>query len=182
MDKNTVADKRKKQRELDVQYLKIAKLIGEKSKCLSIKIGAVLVKDGHLITTGYNGPAKGMEHCNTRQDDGSYAKNGFDSAVVCPRRRMGYKTGEGMEHCPAVHAEINTICQAARFGVSTEGSTLYAYCGYPCTDCAKEIINAGIKRVVVVREYESRPWALSTKDMFKTCGVMLNIISEGEVK
>lgn len=76
---------------------------------------------------------------------------------ICPRKRSGYKSGEGMHMCPAVHAEMNVVLQAARLGIATEGATLYCYCGVPCKDCAKELINAGIKRVVYLTSGNIHP-------------------------
>lgn len=160
-------------------FLKVADLVRERSKCLSRKIGSVLVKDGHIIATGYNGPASKVWHCNYRNDEGKYDKDFFSEE--CPRKRMGFKSGQGMEHCPAVHAEINTILQAAKFGVATKDSTLYCWCPLPCSDCTKEIINAGIKRVICTSDIESRPWALSSKEMFKYAGVDVDIITEDEI-
>jgi dCMP deaminase len=179
MKTKTVSEERERQYKWDKHWLRHAKLAGENSKCLSRKIGSVLVKNNHIITSGYNGPAKGVEHCDTRNDKGGYT--GVYQSDICPRKRMGFKSGEGMEHCPAVHAEANAIVQAALMGVSADGSTLYCWCPTPCSDCAKEIINAGVKRVVCLKDMESRPWGLSSKHMFNMAGVKLTIISEEEV-
>jgi dCMP deaminase len=171
--------------------MKEAKLWSTKSKCLSRKIGAVLVKDGHVIGTGYNGPPKSIPHCEWRDDSGNYVEtvdkygNWLDKEPVyeCPRRRMGYGSGEGMEYCPAVHAEINPIMQAARFGISTIGSTLYCYCKTPCSNCAKEIVQAGIKRVVCLGKHITNTgynFTLSEK-LFELAGVKLDVITEDEV-
>ena len=178
-----------KQMEKDIYFMRFAKLASEITKCLSRPIGAVLVKDNHIIATGYNGPSSGLMHCGCRRDDGSYPplydtmgrlnKNQEEISDECPRRRMGFKSGEGMEHCPAVHAETNTICQAARMGIATEGATLYCYCNIPCTDCTKEIINAGIKEIVCLGYKESRPWVtLKATDMFAQAKVKIRTISK----
>ena len=68
--------------------------------------------------------------------------------MICPRKAAGYKSGEGLHLCQAGHAERNAIVQAARSGVSTNGATLYCYCGQVCKDCAIEIINSGITTLV----------------------------------
>jgi dCMP deaminase len=112
-------------------YLRIADVVASRSKCLSRKIGAVLVKDDAIISTGFNGPPRGIKHC----------------VDICPRRAQGFLSGEGLELCPATHAEANAIVQAARSGVSTNGATLYLTCETPCKNCLGLIINAGIKRV-----------------------------------
>jgi len=163
--------------ELDKYFLEEAHLVGSRSKCLSRHIGAVLVRDGHRIASGYNGPAKKVPHCDYRDDKGNYVTTKCSN--ICPRQRMGYESGEGMEQCPAVHAEVGAICIAARFGIATEGTTLYANCPVPCSDCAKEIINAGIKRVVCIGSSESRPWSsIKSKEMFKQANVALDITGE----
>jgi dCMP deaminase len=149
--------------EKDEYYLKIAQRIGERSNCLSREIGAVLVRDDHIISTGFNGPASKVPHCEYRDNDGHYTDLVY--GLKCPRQRMGYKSGEGLEHCPAVHAEINTILQAARFGYSTNNSTLYCWCPTPCPNCAKELINSGVKRIVCIEDREYYKNGLSTNNV-----------------
>lgn len=119
--------------------MKIAKEVAQNSKCLSRKIGSVLVKDKNIISVGYNGPSKNVPHCQVRNPN---------REKICPRQLQGYKSGEGLHLCNAVHAEMNCILAAARHGISTEGTTLVCYCGIPCKDCLKEMINAGVSEVV----------------------------------
>jgi len=69
---------------------------------------------------------------------------------VCPRRVIGYSSGEGLHICPASHAEVNTIINAAKNGITTKGATLFMSCGIPCCNCLKEIINSGVKEIVVL--------------------------------
>lgn len=175
----TVAEERQRQLILDIHFLKVANLVSEHSKCLSRKIGAVAVKDNHIVSTGYNGPASGITHCEYRDSKGDYKPT--KQSDICPRREMGYASGEGMEHCPAVHAEANVICQAARFGVSIEGSTLYCYCPVPCPNCAKELINAKIARIVCVEWTEAWKVGLKSKDMLRDAGVKVEVISEDRI-
>ena len=189
-------DKHTSQREWDIHFMKEAKLWMERSKCLSRQIGAVLVRGKHIIASGYNGPPMGVPHCDEREELlGMYT--GRHVSDKCLRQRMGFKSGEGMEQCVAVHAEINPIMQAAREGRSTAGATLYAYCGTPCINCAKEIINAGIKRVVCLAKSGDRNWDTPIKDgdnpdkkdynfplsekILELAGVQLDIITEEEV-
>jgi dCMP deaminase len=145
----------------DIYFLRLAREVSKNSKCLSRKIGAVLVKDKSIISTGYNGPAKGVKHCDER-DMEFYTKldgsiGGGDSSGVgdyrniCPRRLFGYKSGQGLHLCQAGHAERNSLIQAARNGISTLGTTLYCDCPLPCLSCMIEIINSGVKRLVYLK-------------------------------
>jgi len=165
-----------KQLKWDIYFLRIAREVSENSKCLSRKIGAVLVRDNSIISTGYNGPARGVRHCNDRCIDfyinlergpkGTPFE--FDDSKKldqCPRRRFGYESGKGLHLCQAGHAERNALIQAARNGISTLGTTLYAYCGQICKDCAIELINAGVKELVYLEgpEYDGYSGAILTE-------------------
>lgn len=153
--------------ERDSYYRKIAETVATKSRCLSRRIGAVLVKYDTIISTGYNGPPRGVPHCAERMSQRPYGDDGIlphypfaePSAVVdlriCPRYQCGHKSGEGLHMCPAAHAEANTIANAARSGISTVDSTLYLTCEIPCSECWKLILGAGITRVVTT---SSRPY------------------------
>ena len=123
------------QEEKDICYLNAAKLFSLRSKCASRKIGAVIVKKDNILSWGVNGSPSGIDLC---QDPNS----------ECPRYEFGYKSGGGLHLCPAQHAERNAILHAAKHGISTDGATLYCYCGLPCMECMKAIINSGIKRLV----------------------------------
>ena len=125
------------QHERDIQFLQIVKQISRMSKCSSRQVGAVLVREGSIISQGYNGAPRGCTLCQDREQP-------------CRRRVLGYGSGEGLELCPAQHAEGNAIIQAARNGVATSGATLYAWCCRPCQKCAGAIVNAGVVRVVHV--------------------------------
>jgi len=125
--------------EWDIYFMSMARKVKEKSSCLSRQIGAVLVRNKSIISTGYNGPARGVPHCENRNKD---------KTKICPRRILGFKSGEGLEMCPAVHAEENCIVGAAKIGVCTEGSILYCDCGVPCKNCLSVLINAGVSEIV----------------------------------
>ena len=142
----------------DQYYLDIVKQVASRSPCLSVKIGAILVKDRIVICEGYNGPARSIPHCGperlkhdyilaNRMNDAFNPIYGDDS--VCPRQRLGYSSGQGLHICPAVHAEVNCIANAARMGICTSDTTMYVTCGVPCKDCLSLITNAGIREVVV---------------------------------
>lgn len=115
----------------DEYFFQIARQVATRSTCMRRQVGAVLVKDKRLLSTGYNGAPRDISHC-------------ID--VGCLREELGVPSGERHELCRALHAEQNAIAQAALHGVKIEGSTLY--CTHqPCSLCAKMIINAGIVEV-----------------------------------
>ena len=129
------------QNEWDLYFYKIASAAASKSRCHSRQIGAVIIKDHSVISTGYNGPPRGVPHCKTE-----------DGRPECPRHEQGFARGEGLHICPAVHAEANVIVNAARLGICTNGCTMYLTCEFPCKWCMGMIINAGISEVVVTSE------------------------------
>jgi dCMP deaminase len=123
---------------IDEYFMEMAKLISKRSTCLRRKVGALLVKDKRVLATGYNGAPKGLPHC---------------SEVGCIREKLNIPAGERQELCRGLHAEQNCIIQAAVFGVSTKGATLYTT-HFPCSICAKMIINAEISEIVYEEDYE----------------------------
>lgn len=124
----------------DSFFMSVAKLAAGMSKCASRGIGAVLVRDRQILSFGYNGAPAGVELCQS-------------PALKCPRKKLGIPSGQGLEMCPAQHAEENCIHNAAKNGISTEGATLYCYCGIPCQRCAGALINAGVVRVVCLNRH-----------------------------
>lgn len=121
-------------REKDIEFLQIAMEWGYCSPCLSRGIGAVLVdKNDIIIGAGNNGWNDKYHGCS---NEGK-----------CPRKVKGFKSGEGLEICPAIHAEVNAILSAAKDQAFLLGSSLYCWCGCPCKWCAGIIVNAGIKKV-----------------------------------
>lgn len=121
----------------DQYFMEITSVVAKRSTCLRRQVGAILVKDKHILTTGYNGAPKRLAHC---------AETG------CLRQQMGISSGERHELCRALHAEQNAMIQAANLGISIEGSTLYSTTA-PCSLCAKMLINAGVVRVVFAGDY-----------------------------
>lgn len=121
----------------DDYFMEIAKLVSKRSTCLRRKVGAILVRDKRIIATGYNGSPSSVEHCEKRG---------------CLRSELGIESGKQLDLCYAVHAEQNAIIQAAKFGLATEGASIYITVT-PCFTCAKMIINAGIKEIVIDGEY-----------------------------
>ena len=124
----------------DHRFMEMAWLVSGWASCFQQdrKIGAVIVKDKRVMTTGYNGAPAGVKTCVERGE--------------CLRKKLGIPSGTRHEMCYAVHAEQNAIIQAAKIGVSTEGATIYITL-QPCVICAKMLVNAGIKRIVFRGEY-----------------------------
>ena len=121
----------------DEYFIKIASDVAERATCMRRKVGAILVKDKRILATGYNGAPSGLPHCEE---------------VGCIRQREGVPSGERHELCRGLHAEMNAFLQAAVHGVGTQDATLYCT-NYPCSLCAKMIINAGVQRVVEAGDY-----------------------------
>ena len=122
----------------DEYFMEIAEIVKTRSTCLRRQVGAVIVKDNRIITTGYNGAPSGLRHCT--------------EIGGCERARLNIPSGQRHELCRALHAEQNAIIQAAKIGVSTEGATIYITL-QPCVICAKMLVNAGIKPIVFKGEY-----------------------------
>jgi len=110
----------------------IVELVARRSTCLRRKVGAVIVKDKRILSTGYNGAPTGLRHC---------------LEIGCLREKLAVPSGERHELCRGLHAEQNAIIQAALHGVSIRGATLYCS-NHPCIICSKMIINSGISGVV----------------------------------
>lgn len=122
----------------DEYFLGICDFVARRSTCLRRQVGAILVRDKRVLTTGYNGAPRGLRHC---------AELGG-----CQRERMGVPSGQRHELCRGLHAEQNAIIQAALHGVQVTGATMYITT-QPCILCAKMLINAGIQRVVYRGHY-----------------------------
>ncbi len=123
----------------DVYFLRIARLVAQRSTCLRRQVGAVIVRENRMLATGYNGAPVGIPHC-------------FQLKTGCLREAQNIPSGQRQELCRGLHAEQNAILQAAAFGVSLKGGD--CYCTHqPCVTCAKMLINAGIKRVVFLGDY-----------------------------
>lgn len=122
---------------VDEYFMEIADVVAKRSTCLRNKVGAIVVRDKRILSTGYNGAPRGLEHC---------------LEVGCLRDERNIESGTRHEICRAVHAEQNAVIQCALHGVSTEAATLY--CTHqPCILCTKMMINAGISRVVFREDY-----------------------------
>jgi len=120
--------------------MSIAELVAQRSTCLRRKVGAVIVKDKRILTTGYNGAPAGIKHCEE---------------VGCLRGKMGIASGERHELCRGVHAEQNAIIQSATFGVNISGAVIYTT-HQPCFICTKMLINAHIAKIIYKKAYPDR--------------------------
>ncbi|MBR1870497.1 MAG: cytidine/deoxycytidylate deaminase family protein [Kiritimatiellae bacterium] len=136
----------------DEYFMGIADVVSRRANCSRRKVAAVIVKDNHILSTGYNGTPRGVENC-------------FSGG--CARCAGKTPSGKNLEECRCVHAEQNAICQAAYYGVSTAGATIYITIS-PCLTCAKLIINAGIREVVYGGDYA---FGEDVKEMFNEAGV-----------
>ena len=116
----------------DEYFMEITTLVGQRGTCLRRQVGAIIVMENRILSTGYNGSPKGLPHCET---------------VGCIREEMKIPSGQRHELCRGLHAEQNAIIQAAWHGVKIQGGTLY--CTHkPCVICVKMMLNAGIKKLV----------------------------------
>ena len=121
----------------DTYFMMMAELVSTRSTCLRRKVGAVVVKEKRVLTTGYNGAPKGLRHCEE---------------VGCVRQNQNIETGTRHELCRGVHAEQNAVVQAAYFGISIKGASIYTTC-FPCVMCTKILLNAGISEIIYKNDY-----------------------------
>ena len=141
----------------DKNFINIAKEIAKASKCVSKQVGAVIVKDGRILSTGYNGTPAGYQNC-CNYWNGEYTKDHHEWS----------KTYE-------IHAEMNAIIWAARKGIAIEGATIYVTLE-PCSECSKNIIACGIQRIVYEKSYEHTNSDIVSK-FLKDNGVKIEQIS-----
>jgi len=135
----------------DEYFLKIASVVAERATCRRHHVGAVAVREKHILATGYNGAASGLKDC---------------LELGCLRDDMNVPSGTRHEVCRGIHAEQNVIIQAALHGVSLEGATIYVT-HTPCVLCAKMLVNAKIKRFVTFGTYADD----SFRDLFKEANI-----------
>ena len=141
--------------DIDEYFLKIASVVAERSTCCRHHVGAVAVRDKHILATGYNGAPSGSRDC---------------LELGCLRDELGIPSGERHEICRGIHAEQNVIIQASLHGVSLEGSTIYVT-HTPCVLCAKMLVNARIKRYVSFGSYDDDSFI----DLFGEAGIEVDI-------
>ena len=139
----------------DEYFLKIASVAAERSTCRRHHVGALAVKDKHILATGYNGAASGLKDC---------------LELGCLRDELNIPSGTRHEICRGIHAEQNVIIQAGLHGVSLKGSTIY--CTHtPCILCAKMLVNARIKRYVSFGRYND----IGFRELFREAGIEVDV-------
>jgi len=136
----------------DEYFMGLAEVVAKRSNCTRRHVGAVVMKDNHVLATGYNGTPHGVKNC-------------FEGG--CPRCAGTTQSGTHLEECLCTHAEQNAICQAAYYGHALDGGTIYVTIS-PCLTCAKLLINAGIREVVYGGDYA---FLDTVKDIFAQAGV-----------
>ena len=143
----------------DSYFLEITNVVKKRSTCLRRQVGALIVKNNHILATGYNGVPSKITHC---------------SETGCLREQLNVPSGERHELCRGLHAEQNAIIQAAHHGTSIKDSTLYTNTK-PCSICTKMIVNAGIKRIVFEEYYKDK---LADDILNETDIILFNINSD----
>ena len=143
-------------------FMNIAYQVASRSTCMRREVGAVVVLEKRILTTGYNGAPSGLKHC---------------AEVGCLREKYEVPSGQRHELCRGLHAEMNAMLQAAYHGVRIAGSTLYTT-HVPCVLCTKMLINAGIERVIAGQEY---PDDLS-QQLLRETGITVDIHRSEEDK
>jgi len=148
----------------DEYFLKILHATQERATCDRGRSAAVIVKENHIICTGYVGSPRGMPHCDEAGHD-----------FIESYDKMSDGKTELKKHCiRTIHAEVNAICQAARLGIPIEGCDIYTTM-VPCTVCAKMLINVGIKRVIAENEYQSSG---ESKYLFSKAKLELKVLND----
>ena len=149
-------EKRESRPPWGTYFMNITNLVAERSTCIRRAVGAVLVKDKRILSTGYNGAPSGLKHC-------------FE--VGCMREQYGVESGKMHELCRGIHAEQNAIIQAAYHGVSVKDAVIYCT-NQPCSICARMIINAGIKKIY----YQSGYADSLARELLEEAGIELQQI------
>ncbi len=137
--------------DIDEYFLKIASVVAERATCRRHHVGAVAVRDKHILATGYNGAPSGIHDC---------------LELGCLRDELQIPSGTRHEICRGIHAEQNVIIQASLHGVSTQGATIYST-HTPCILCAKMLVNAKILRFVSFGKYADDEF----EKLFKEAGI-----------
>ena len=148
----------------ETYFMNITNLVAERSTCLRRAVGAVVVKDKRILSTGYNGAPTGLKHC---------------LEVGCLRQKLGIESGKMHELCRGIHAEQNAIIQAAYHGVSVRGADIFCT-NQPCSICARMIINAGIERIYYQSGYAD-PLAIELLEEARVELKQINSDKRGEV-
>src|SRR4030042_4920521 len=144
----------------DDYFLDIVGLVAKRATCRRRSVGAALVRDRRILSTGYNGAPSGLRHC---------------LEIGCLREQNRIPSGERHELCRGLHAEQNAIIPAARHGVGISGASIYT-ATFPCVICAKMIINAGIERIVYRERYDDR----LSQQILREAGITVEQFTSGK--
>ncbi len=148
----------------DSYFMSIAETVGRRGTCDRGRSGCVIVRDKHILVTGYVGSPAGLPHCDE---------------VGHEMHKVVHEDGHESMHCiRTIHAEQNAVAQAARLGIALEGGTVYCKMT-PCYVCAKILLNCGIKRVVAAKDYHA---SVQSKRIFKEAKVKLDILDNSVEK
>ena len=153
----------------DEYFLEILNAARNRATCDRGMSGCVIVKNNHILATGYVGSPSGIDHCSDVGHEfvESYEKDAATNEIVLKK------------HCVrTVHAEQNAICQAAKLGIAIEGAKIYCTM-FPCYVCAKMIVNVGIKEVIAEYDYQS---SNRSKQIFETVGIKFRIINQAHLQ
>jgi len=143
----------------DEYFMSIAEIVGSRATCDRGRSGCVIVKDKRVLVSGYVGSPVGLPHCDE---------------VGHEMHKVTHEDGSETHHCiRTIHAEQNAVAQAARMGISLDGSTVYCKM-VPCYTCAKILMNAGIMRIVAAKDYQA---SSQSKKIFKEGGIILDILN-----
>jgi len=146
----------------DEYFASITKQVATRATCLRRKVGAIIVKDKRILTTGYNGAPKGVKNCLDRG--------------ICLREELGIPSGQRHEICRGLHAEQNAIIQAAYHGVNIKDGVIYCT-NQPCAQCAKMIINSGIIKIYYFNDYPDE----LAQELLNEAGVELVRLETGDI-
>ncbi|MEW6696544.1 MAG: deoxycytidylate deaminase [Bacillota bacterium] len=144
----------------DQYFMEITRVVATRSTCLRRKVGAIIVKDNRILTTGYNGPPSGLSHCEV---------------VGCIRDKNKIPSGERHELCRGLHAEQNALIQAAVHGIAVEGGIIYVT-HHPCVMCTKMIVNAKLDKVIIAGDYPDE----LARSILEEAGIKLVRFNMGE--
>ena len=147
----------------DEYYLGIAMAVRERANCKGRRVGAVIVKDNRVISTGYNGTPEGVTNC---LEDGCHRCN----------KPEEFKSGTGYDLCICVHAEQNAVLSAARFGICLEDSTVYTTLR-PCFNCSKAMLQAKVKKIVYIQD-----WSHPAKEIHEQYEILQDSFPEGVIQ
>lgn len=143
----------------DEYFIDIANLISRRSTCLRRQVGALIVKERRILATGYNGTPAGITHCEI---------------TGCLREKLHVPSGERHELCRGLHAEQNALLQAALYGISVKDSMVYCT-NQPCIICAKMLINAGIREIVISGDYPDK----MAREFLDEAGIKVRVANKG---